>query len=92
MSSKRYSEEFKLEAIKQVTERNYSVVEVATRLGITTKSLYTWLKTAKGTGRKSGDLDELRQENARLKSELKRIAEERDILKKAAAYFAKASG
>lgn len=41
MSSKRYSEEFKREAIKQVTESNYSVVEVATRLGITTKSLYT---------------------------------------------------
>lgn len=92
MSSKRYSEEFKQEAVKQVTERNYSVVEVATRLGITTKSLYSWLKTARGSSGKSVALDELKRENARLKSELKRTTEERDILKKAAAYFAKASG
>ena len=92
MSSKRYSQEFKQEAIKQVTERNYSVVEVSTRLGITTKSLYSWLKAASGSGGKSAALDELRKENARLKSELKRTTEERDILKKAAAYFAKASG
>jgi transposase len=36
----RYTEEFKIEAVKQVTERGYSVNEVAERLGITTKSLY----------------------------------------------------
>ena len=92
MSSKRYSEEFKQEAIKQVTERNYSVVEVSNRLGISTKSLYSWLKSARVPSGKSAALDELRKENARLKSELKRTTEERDILKKAAAYFAKASG
>jgi transposase len=39
---KRYSEEFKIEAVKQITERGYSVHEVAERLGITTKSLYNW--------------------------------------------------
>ncbi len=92
MSSKRYSAEFKREAVKQVTERNYSVAEVATRLGVSTKSLYDWISAAGGAGGKTGELNELRKENARLKSELKRIAEERDILKKAAAYFAKASG
>ena len=84
MSNKRYSEEFKREAVKQVTERNYSVVEVSARLGISTKSLYAWINAASGSGRKAGELDDLRKENARLKSELKRIAEERDILKKAA--------
>ena len=39
---KRYTEEFKIEAVKQITERGYSVHEVAERLGITTKSLYNW--------------------------------------------------
>ena len=43
-SSKRYTEEFKIEAIKQVTERGYSVADVADRLGTTTHSLYAWLK------------------------------------------------
>lgn len=42
--SKRYTEEFKIEAIKQVTERGYSVTDVADRLGTTTHSLYAWLK------------------------------------------------
>jgi transposase len=39
---KRYTEEFKIEAVKQVTERGYSVQDVAERLGVTTKSLYYW--------------------------------------------------
>ena len=44
MSGKRYPEEFKIEAVKQVTEKGYSVAEVATRLGTTTHSLYAWIK------------------------------------------------
>ena len=40
--SKRYTEEFKIEAVKQVTERGYSVQDVAERLGVTTKLLYYW--------------------------------------------------
>ncbi len=93
MKRKRYTEEFKSEAIKQVTERGYSVADVSERLGISTKSLYVWLRSA-GKRRSAKDVDELetvRRENLRLKNELKRVAEERDILKKAAAYFAKAS-
>ena len=44
MSSKRYPEEFKVEAVTQVTERGHNVAEVAARLGVTTHSLYAWLK------------------------------------------------
>ena len=44
MSSKRYPEEFKIEAVKQVTEKGHSVTEVAARLGTTTHSLYAWIK------------------------------------------------
>lgn len=94
MSGKRYTAEFKAEAIKQVTERGYGVVEVAERLGISDKSLYVWLQNA-GVDRQSKKVQEendLRRENARLRAELRRTEEERDILKKAAAYFAKASG
>ena len=88
MSGKRYTEEFKKEAVKQVTELGYPVVEVAERLGTTTHSLYGWIKKyGKPTPREANKPD-IEAENARLKAELKRVTTERDILKKAAAYFA----
>lgn len=88
MSNKRYPEEFKIEAVKQVTDRGHSVADVASRLGMTTHSLYTWIKKY---GPDSADHQARADEQAeirRLKKELKRVTEERDILKKAAAYFA----
>jgi transposase len=90
MSSRRYSGEFKAEAVKQVRERGYPVQEVAGRIGVSTKSLYAWVRAARGD-KATGALDAVQRENARLKAELRRVEEERDILKKAAAYFAKAS-
>ena len=94
MSNRKFTEEFREEAVKQVTERGYKVQEVANRLGVSSKSLYLWLKQARGNGGRHGrdKTDDLRQENQRLKNELKRVEEERDILIKAAASFAKASG
>ena len=44
MSGKRYPEEFKIEAVKQVTDRGYRVGEVARRLGVTAKSMHEWIK------------------------------------------------
>ncbi len=91
MSSKRYPEEFKIEAVKQVTDRGYSVADVAKRLGITTHSLYAWIKKF---GTDSAEYQAKSDEQAeirRLKKELKRVTEERDILKKAAVYFASQS-
>jgi transposase-like protein len=44
MSNKRYTEEFKMEAVRQVVDRGYSVAEVADRLDTTTHSLYAWKK------------------------------------------------
>jgi transposase len=88
MKGKRYSEEFKREAVKQVTERGYSVSDVAKRLGTTTHSLYIWLKKYGEPNPRQADKADLAAENARLKADLKRMTEERDILKKAAAYFA----
>jgi transposase len=47
MASKQYTEEFKAEAVKQVTERGFAVAEVAKRLGVSSHSLYQWLRKAK---------------------------------------------
>ena len=73
-------------------ERGHTVADVSRRLGVSTHSLYKWLQLhqipATVLGQQQSQAEELR----RLKSELKRVTEERDILKKAAAYFAKQSG
>ena len=91
MSSKRYTEEFKVEAIKQITERGYPVAEVAGRLGVSQHSLYQWLKDHGQPAEARQEQQSQSAEIRRLKAELKRVTEERDILKKAAAYFAKES-
>jgi transposase len=92
MSGKRYTEEFKIEAVKQVTEREHAAAEVAARLGVSAHSLYQWIKRYSVPPAERQAADEQQAEMKRLKAELKRVTEERDILKKAAAYFAKMSG
>ena len=87
----RYSKEFEAEAVSQVIDRGYSVREVAKRIGVSEYSLYRWVKRARRQDEQSSDSADLAAENARLKLELKRAQEERDILRKAAAYFAKES-
>ena len=92
MKNARYTAEFKAEAIKQITERGHGVVDVSNRLGVSEKSLYLWLKQSREqVSPKPQDIVGLKQELIRVKAELKRTTEERDILKKAAAYFAKLS-
>ena len=81
MSSKRYPEEFKIEAVKQVTEKGHSVAEVAARLGTTTHSLYTWIKRYDPQQPKTTASTDLSAELAKLIKELQRVTEERDILK-----------
>lgn len=89
MSGIRYTEEFKRDAVSQVKDRGYAVREVSERLGISVKSLYAWItlyhKPVKAQQKDSEQAAEIR----RLKSELARVKEERDILKKATAYFAR---
>ena len=92
MQRTKYSPEFKDEAVKQVVVRGHSVVDVAKRLGIPENVLYTWVsKFKKADEPLSNDLKVLQAEMVKLKAELRRTTEERDILKKAAAYFAKQS-
>ena len=94
MGSPRYSDEFKAEAVGQIVERGYSVKEVSERIGVSTHSLYKWLRADPRNPKapkSAKENQELEVENARLKAELRRVQEERDILKKAAAFFASQS-
>jgi len=87
----KYTKEFKQEAVNQVTIHGYSVNDVAERLGICTKSLYAWRKTLSKPTKASESERDLRAENARLKKQLKRAEQERNILKEAAVFFASES-
>ena len=66
--------------------------EVAARLGVSSHSLYQWVNLYSAPPVERQKADDQQAEMKRLKAELKRVTEERDILKKAAAYFAKMSG
>ena len=87
MGTSNYSDDFKRDAVHQITVRGYSVREVSQRLDVSTHSLYKWLKLFGQAQAKARDVDH-EAENRRLKRELARVTEERDILKKVAAYFA----
>jgi transposase len=85
MGKANFSDDFKRHAVAQITERGYPVAEVSQRLGVSQHSLYAWKrKFSQPSG--SDDKD---AEIRRLKRELARVTEERNILKKATAYFAK---
>ncbi len=91
MKRARFPEEFKQEAVKQVVERGCSVPDIAGRLGVSAQSLYKWLKdySPNSVQRYEAELKEVRRENLRLKAEFQRAKEDREVLKKAAAYFAR---
>jgi transposase len=90
MARRTYSEEFRIEAVKQVTKNGYSITDTAERLGIHPDSLRNWIKRLESPQaiKKHQIMDESQAEIKQLQKELKRVTEERDILKKAAVYFA----
>ena len=90
MSNRRYSPEFKDEAVRQAIDLGYSISEVAENLGVSQHSLYKWVKACRPFPEQSKDneLIEAKKEILQLRSQLKHAEEERDILKKAARYFA----
>ncbi|KDF47580.1 hypothetical protein AE07_02492 [Enterobacter cloacae BWH 43] len=73
MSGKRYPEEFKTEAVKQVVDRGYSVSSVATRLDITTHSLYAWIKKYGPDSSTNKEQSDAQAEIRRLQKELKQV-------------------
>jgi transposase len=94
MSNQRYSPEFKDEAVRQVLERGYSVSEVSERLGMSAHSLHKWVKAVKPdkSDEQDAELKDAKREILKLRADLRRTEEERDILKKAARYFASQPG
>ncbi|MES9815835.1 MAG: transposase [Candidatus Thiodiazotropha sp.] len=81
----------KLEDVSFLAQGN-PVRGMAERLGVTVHSLYAWQKKLGPQQAKDQELDEAQCELRRLKAELRRVTEERDIMKKAATYFAKEFG
>lgn len=81
MGTPRFSDDFKRDAVHQVVVRGYPVTEVLQRLGVSSHSLYKWVKLFSKRPDRSAD-DEQAAEIRRLKRELARVTEERDILKK----------
>jgi len=95
MSNKRrrhFSPEFKAEAVKLVLDDERSISKVAGELGVAVSSLHEWVQQAR-VDRGSGKADQLtsseKQELARLRRENRQLRMEREILKKATAFFAK---
>ena len=88
-----YTPEFKAEAVKLVTEQGYSVAEAARSLGLSDNLLRNWKQALLDQGEHAflgqGHLSPFEEEVRRLRAENKRLTAERDILKKAAAFFAR---
>jgi transposase len=82
MSAERFTPEFKEEAVRQIVERGHSVAEVSARLGVSAHSLYKWVKAATPdkTEKQASELVEAKGEILRLRAQLRRTEEERDIL------------
>src|SRR5947208_3349158 len=89
---KTYTPEFKLAAVKMITEQKLSVAEVGRRLGVSENLLHTRKKAVAKDGADafpgSGHLTPVEDELRKLKAEVERLTAERDVLKKATAFFA----
>ncbi len=92
---KHYSKQFKIDAVQLVTEQGFDVSEAARNLGIHHSSLRRWKRQLESDGNQAfpgkGNLSADKDELNRLRKENKRLRMERDILKKATAFFAKES-
>jgi transposase len=89
---KTYTPEFKLAAVKMIFEQKLSVAEVARRLGVGENLIHNWKKAVAKDGSNafpgSGHLTPQEEELRKLRAEVRRLEQERDILKKATAFFA----
>ena len=83
MSGSKFIDEFKRDAVAQVEDRGYPVREVTERLGVRTKSIYTWQKLFSRPAKVVKEVDAQADEISRLQRDLARVTEEWDILKEA---------
>ena len=87
---RRFSPEFRTEAVRLVHDTNESLTKIARDLGISRKSLYDWVTAARPAARDPLSDDE-RHELVQLRRENQQLRMERDLLKKATAFFARQS-
>jgi transposase len=92
---RQYTAAFRHEAVRLITEQGYGVTEAARSLGINTNMLGRWKRQSEqqrnGSARGNGHLSAEHDELVRLRQEVKRLRMEREILKKAALFFANES-
>ena len=95
MERRKFTREFKLEAVRLIKDRGVSYVQASEDLGVHTSQLRDWVKKSSDDPEHAfpgnGQMKPEQLEIARLKREVAKLKAERDILKKAAAYFAKES-
>ena len=86
----RYPKEFRRDAAALVLDQHRTVADVARELGVVEQTLGNWVRQERiDRGERDGTPTELREENARLRREVKRLQIERDLLKKATAFWVK---
>ena len=83
MAKSQYSDQFKRDAVKLVTEQDYTLSQAAEALGVSQNTLSTWKRTVQPV-----EQADLEAENRRLRQQVKELQNERDLLKKTATYFA----
>ena len=86
---RKYTKEFKEEAVRLISEEGYSYAEAGRNLGVNPNLLSRWKREFEGIELAPGSAAAMQAELKRLRKENKRLKMEREILKKAAAFFAK---
>jgi len=90
--NQKYSQEFKDSTIQLILNSNQSVLQISRDLGVSDKTLYAWMRAYREKNNipsaSQQSKESLEEENRRLRRELNQVKKEREILKKAAAYFA----
>ena len=88
----RYPREFRRDAASLVIDQHRTIADVARELGVVEQTLGNWVRQERiDRGEREGTTTEIREENARLRREVKRLTIERDLLKKATAFWVRES-
>src|SRR5271167_2321814 len=88
----RYPKEFRRDAASLVIDQHRTIADVARELGVVEQTLGNWVRQERiDRGEREGTTTEIREENARLRREVKRLTIERDLLKKATAFWVRES-
>lgn len=89
----KYPKEFRRDAAALVIDQQRTIADVARELGVVEQTLGNWVRQERiDRGERDGTTSEMREENARLRREVKRLTTERDLLKRSVAFWVKEQG